>query len=177
MVRLSNRKIRRLLARRDYGTNMTQQGRDLEEVMGYMIGNISGVSLEARNQFDVFETQEIDLVFWNKQDPKGLYFLDNVIPVECKNWSRQVDGDAISRFVQKLRDRNRKFGIIVARNGITGDANKRTKAYHEVANALRDGIEVIIITKKELENITNTDQLVELIRKKLCSLVISIKAS
>jgi len=100
-----------------------------------------------------------------------------MILVECKNWSRRISGMQLSWYVQKLKNRSQKYAVLVARNGIAGDDDNSIRAHEVIAQALREEIHIIIITKKDIENITDTDQIVKLIKEKLCNLVISVKVS
>ena len=74
--------------------------------------------------------------------------------------------------VLKLRSRGLDFGILVARNGITGDAADLTAAHSIVAGALREGRRLVVITTRELIESEDTTALVSLVKEKLCDLVV-----
>lgn len=69
-------------------------------------------------------------------------------------------------FDRKLQDRHIDFGILVAANGITGIPNLLTSANHVIADALRDGREIIVVTRRELEVMTSSDDIVDLLKDK-----------
>ncbi len=173
MVKLDNTKIRKLLASRDFGHNTTKYGQQLEDLICYIFEKLPHVSLKERNLQDRSNGREIDLVFWNDHTHSGLYFLHSIIPVECKNWSKPVTGNELIMFATLLKNRGLSFGIFVARSGITGKELKGTDGYGDLQNILHDGCKILIITERDLENITDTDQIVELLKQKLCKLVIA----
>jgi len=175
MVKLDNEKIKNLLASRNFGHDMKKHGDKLENLACYIFENIPGFTLEARNLYDRYSDKEIDLVFWNDQTRSGLYFLPPIIPIECKNWSDPIPGIELSWFAGKLQNKALRFGIIFARSGITGKESKGTDGYREIQNILHDGCQMIVITGQDLENITDTDQIVELLKQKLCKLVITAR--
>jgi len=177
MVKYDRNKIRELLNYRSSGTDKNKQGRNLEDLSSYIFEQIPGISVITRNQPDRIHNQEMDLVLWNTQLFNGLHFFPNIIPVECKNMSETVNGMTLNWFVKKIRNSGLNFGILVARDGISGNELKETFAYHELANALRDGVQVIIITGQDLEKIADPCQFVEMLKQKFVNLVIPIKVS
>jgi hypothetical protein len=106
----------------------TIKGKALEDLIYYIFEKVPGIPFIERNQQNVFQTEEIDLAFWNDKTINGLHFLPNIILVECKNWSRAVDTDAVSYFKNKIDERGLDFGVLVAANGITGDPNILSRA-------------------------------------------------
>jgi len=61
-------------------------GRALEDLICYVTGLIPGVAITHRNELNAFDTEEIDVAIWNDGAADGLFFLPNIILVECKNW-------------------------------------------------------------------------------------------
>ena len=175
MVKLDSEKIKALLNQQDSVSSTTKKGRILENTFLDIFEKIPGIFLLNRNQLDYDRNQEIDLAFWNEQYRDGLYFLPNIIPIECKNWGRRVDGMHIEWFVNKLKKRGLEYGIVIARNGITGHDNKGAQSV--ITGALRERIKIIIITKQEIENITDTEQIIKLLKEKLLNLMIYVKVS
>ncbi len=177
MAKYDKKKIKKLLNYRSIGSDKNKQERNLEELTRYIFEKISGISVITPNQSNKLRSQEIDLVLWNKQVLDGLYFLPNIIPIECKNMSETVNGMTLNWFVKKIRNSGLSMGILVARDGISGNELKETFAYHEHANALRDGVQVIVITGQDLEKTTDPEQFVEMLKQKLLNLVIPVKVS
>jgi hypothetical protein len=154
------------------GATTAEQGRALEDLVCYVFALIPGISITRRNELNAFNTQEIDVALWNDTHAEGLFFLPNIILVECKNWANRVSSAEVSWFDTKLRNRGLNFGILVATNGITGDANDLTAAHNIVASALREGRRLVLIRREELMALTDSSELVVLIKEKLCDLAV-----
>jgi len=172
MAVISKRTIQRHFARGDAATNTTAQGNALEDLICYVFQKLPGISVTRRNEKNAFHTEEIDVAFWNEQQPKGLPFLPNVILVECKNWSTTVGSEQVNWFDTKLKNRGLSFGILVATKGITGDDNDITDAHSIIAGALRESRQLVVITKDELLKLSDTSDLILMIKEKLCDLAV-----
>lgn len=173
LVRLSPRTTHAYFQRGDTATTMTEKGRALEDLICYIFGKVPGITVTRRNPLNTFATEEIDVAFWNEGSPTGFYFLPHIIVVECKNWSNPVGSEEVSYFSQKLQHRGLDYGILIAANGITGTNEDITRAHYEVAMALSAGVHILVVTKDEIEFLTETSSLVRLIKEKLCDLAIS----
>ena len=103
----------------------------------------------------------------------GFYFLPNIVLVECKNWSRALGSEEVNWFDTKLRRRAQPFGILVATNGITGNALDVNAAHDIVRTALSEGRQLVVLTRPEIEGFSHTNQIVELIQEKLCELAVA----
>lgn len=172
MPRVSTAKISHFLEIGKTGQTMTDRGRALEDLICYLFGTIPGISVTRRNQLNVFNTEEIDVAFWNNQHPRGLYFLPTILLVEYKNWSVPVTSSEFAYFVTKVQNRGLPFGILIAANGITGDPYHRTQAQSILATALSKGHQIVVITIEEIQGIKHTDQVVRLVKEKLCDLAV-----
>lgn len=159
----------------DAGANAAttaEQGRALEDLICYVFDLIPGISITKRNEMNAFQTEEIDVALWNDGHPEGLFFLPNIILVECKNWSRAVGSEEVNWFDSKLRNRGLNFGVLVATNGITGNAQDLTAAHAVVAAALREGRRLVVLRTRELVAMTDSAELVHLVKEKLCELAV-----
>ena len=173
MAPLSKPKVHRFLTRSDNATTAGGKGRALEDMICYVFGAIPGVQITHRNTLDAFRSEEIDIALWNEKHPRGLRHFHHIILVECKNWSTAVGSSEVGWFESKLRSRGLPFGILVASNGITGNALERTNAHSVIADALSDGRQIIVMTRAEIQDLTSTDGLVKLIKRKLCELAVA----
>ena len=140
--------------------------------MCYVYGLVPGITITHRNELNAFQTEEIDIALWNDSATDGFFFLPNIILVECKNWSKKVGSPELNWFDSKLRNRGLTFGIFVTTRGITGDAADLTAAHAIIAAALREGRQLILITTTEILALTDSLQLVHLIKQKLCDLAV-----
>lgn len=172
MVAISKRTIQRHFAKGDAATTTTAQGNALEDLVCYVFQKLPGITVTRRNEKNAFRTEEVDVAFWNEQHVKGLSFLPNVILVECKNWSTTVGSEQVNWFDTKLKNRGLSFGILVASNGITGNDDDITDAHSIIAAALRESRQLIVITKDELLSLSDTSDLILMIKEKLCDLAV-----
>jgi hypothetical protein len=154
------------------GANTAEQGRALEDLICYVCGQVPGVAITHRNDLNAFQTEEIDVALWNDGATDGLFFLPNIVLVECKNWSTRVGSAELNWFDSKLRNRGLTVGILVTTLGITGDAADLTAAHAVIAAALREGRRLVVLTTAELAALTDTQELVHLIKLKLCDLAV-----
>ena len=154
------------------GATTAVQGRALEDMICYVFTQVPGIAITRRNEMNAFHTEEIDVALWNDGHADGFFFLPNIILVECKNWSSRVSSAELSWFDAKLRSRGLSFGVLVATRGITGDAADITAAHSIVAGALREGRRLVVIKSDELLNLTDSPELVRLVKEKLCHLAV-----
>lgn len=150
----------------------SERGKALEDLVAYVFSLVPGISVTHRNVMNVFNTEEIDVAVFNDGASDGFHYLPSVVLIECKNWSVPVSSNEVSWFLNKLRSRGLDFGILIATNGITGDATDLTAAHNLVSAALLDRRKLIVLTTAEIEGLVNTDELSLLIKKKLCELAI-----
>ena len=154
------------------GATTAHQGRAFENLICYVFEQIPGISITKRNELNAFNTEEIDVALWNDRHEDGLFFLPNIILVECKNWSKRVGSEEVNWFDSKLRNRGLNFGVLVAANGITGQARDLTAAHSIVAAALRERRRLVVIRTSEILSLVDSDQLVRLVKEKLCELAV-----
>ena len=173
MVKVSRTTIQRYLNQGASATTTTAQGKALEDLICYVFQKLPGISVTRRNKKNAFHTEEIDVAFWNDQHSKGLPFLPNLILVECKNWSSPVGSEQVNWFDTKLKNRGLGFGILVASNGITGNHQEITDAHSIIAAALRESRQLIVISSAELLTISDSADIILLIKEKICDLAVS----
>jgi hypothetical protein len=173
MTAIDRQRVAKLLADGDSAPTTTARGRALEDLIAYLFGLVPGVSVTARNALNAFHAEEIDLAFWNEGEPAGLRMFDHILLVECKNWTVPVGYPELAVFNDKLSSRGRPLGIFVAAAGITGNPAARTAAHEVLARALAHGREIIVLTRREIEALCDTDDLVLLLKRKRAQLAVS----
>ena len=173
MPAIDHQKLDGYLKAGENAQNTSEQGRALEDLICYLFGQVPGIEITQRNTKNTFSTEEIDVALWNDQETKGLNFLPNIILVEVKNWSSRVGGEEVSWFDNKLRSRGLDFGILVCTKGITGDSVKLTAAHHVISNALFEKRKLVVLETTEILKLTNTEELCDLIKVKLCQLAVN----
>lgn len=172
MAQFSRKKIINLLKRGENASTTTEKGKALEDLICYIFSKVSGITVSRRNENNIFQSEEIDIAFWNEKYAKGFYFLPNIILVECKNWSNPVSSIEVSWFNEKLRGRGLDFGILIATNGITGNPNHFSSAHQIISNALAEKRQLIVIKRDEIEALVSTNDLILLIKAKLLDLAV-----
>jgi hypothetical protein len=99
--------------------------------------------------------------------------LDFVIITECKNTANRLGSNEVRWFISKLQDRGLSNGILISLSGITGVADGISNAHSEVISAVtRDKISVLVVSRPEIENLTTTEELVDILQDKILSLTI-----
>jgi len=174
MANYSVKKINEYLADcNDANATHQVRGTSFEDLVSYLFEKMPGVSITERDEMNVFANEEIDVAIWNDREKNGLYFLPNIVLVECKNWSVPVSSIEVAWFAHKLQSRGLDFGILVANNGITGNAAELTASHNIIAQHLAMKRQIIVVTTAEIKQFTKTEQFIELIKKKICKLAVS----
>lgn len=173
MARYSQNTIATHLNAGNNGATNAIKGKAFEDLVCYLFQQIPGIEITQRNALNNFDTEEIDVALWNEKRPKGLYFLPHIVLVECKNWSSPVSSIEVNWFATKLENRGRDYGILIANNGITGVGGDLTAAHSIVANHLARGRHLIVINRAEISQLQDTQDLIKLIKQKLCILTVS----
>lgn len=173
MARYSNAYIRKLLNNSDAAVTADEKGDILEELAKYLFNKVPGVSFHKKNVLDGVRAHELDVVFKNDKRISDLYFLDFVIITECKNTGHRLGSMGVRWFIDKLRDCGVSTGILISLSGITGAADGISNAHSEVINAvIRDKVSVLLLSRQEIEVLSTTDELVNLLQDKILSLTI-----
>jgi branched-chain amino acid aminotransferase len=125
-----------------------EKKRTLETLGAMLVEMIEGLKVVDMNV--ITKTEEIDILVKNEsRDPFWQRFSTPFL-VECKNWSKPVGASEIRDFDGKKKEIH--FRIMIAINGITGK-NEREDARGVVRDALKEGRIVIVLDKKDLEDI------------------------
>ncbi|MFS0732306.1 restriction endonuclease [Microbacterium sp. 1P10UB] len=172
MVAIDQNVISASLARGDAATTTTERGDALEDLIVYLFELVPGIADTQRKARNPGNVGEIDVAFWNDAPDDGLRGFDTFVLVECKNWSTRVGYEEIVVFHDKLESRGRSFGIMVAASGVTGNAESRTAAHHALFGYLRTGLEIVVLTRCEIEHLATTDDLVKLLKRKRLALTL-----
>lgn len=171
---LSPNQIRSLFEEGAAAGTAYEKGKKLELVIIHALASIPGMEFYKANVVNHAHSEEVDVAFFNTKQRNGLPFLEFLILVECKNWSAPVGAAHVNAFATKLQRRGCSHGLLIAANGITGDAQDLTAAHQAVSDALAvNGIRILVITRAELEALTCSAELIKLIKLKLCELTVA----
>jgi hypothetical protein len=173
MAKYSKAKIAAFLSESDNAPNADEKGAKLEELVRYLFCKIPKVVFYGANILDGVRAHELDVVFDNDTRYSDLYFLDTAIITECKNTANPISSADVGWFIRKLQDRVATSGILISLNGITGEADGVNNAHSEILTALvRDGIRLLVIKRADILSFNSTDDLVELLKRKIMKLTI-----
>lgn len=173
MARYSQNTITRLLDESDNAPNVDVKGAKLEELVRYLFDKIPRVSYYDSNVLDGVRAHELDVIFTNDVRNSDLYFLDFTIITECKNTANRIGSHQVGWFVRKLQDRGVSTGILISLSGITGEADGQNNASSEIINALiRDKIKILVIRRADILGFQTTNDLVDLLKRKILRLTI-----
>ena len=173
LPRIPQKRLAAALSRINSASTVNDKGRALEDFACFLFPQIPGVEIAEKNAVNAFQTEEVDVALWNARHGRGLYFLPNLLLIEAKNWSSPCGSQEVAYFVSRLQHRGCDHGILLATNGITGVAADLSQAHFEIATALSDGIRVLVITLGEIQSVASSDEIVTLLKRKLCQLVVS----
>lgn len=151
-----------------------EKGAAFEELSAYVFSALDGVEVTHRNAR--LPAEEIDLVLWNAQIEPVLRPWNDVILVECKNWSSPVGAQLLDAFIRKLQRRACTTGIFVAALGVTGGFingnGNEIGAARILSSALEQGIRVVVLTLDDLRQISSVDDIRNLIKRRYCGLFV-----
>jgi hypothetical protein len=171
MANYSQKRVKKLLAASDAAKTADEKGDLFEQLITYLFGKVPGLTHPQRNVIHESESEEIDIAFYNEQHPQGLKSFNEFLLIECKNWSKPVGSAEVEVFIGKVRDRGLDFGILISAQGVTGSGADRKAAHYKISIALSQKIRIIVMTRAEIEALRTTDDLVKLIKVKVCQLV------
>jgi hypothetical protein len=151
----------------EHGKTPQIRGRALERAAIAMFTSIPGVLTPEPNVLDYAHATEIDSLFPNRPNNNGLWFTnERAFLCECKNWNVAAGAPELIVFLQKMKRRNCKLGVLVSSEGITGDAAALTAANDVVDGALAEGYEIIVLDWDDLVSIRSANALVKKMQKR-----------
>lgn len=163
--------IHRYLAQVDSAPTNAKRGKAFEDLACYLLSQVPGVTITARNAMNTFATEEIDVACYNQHAPTGLSSLADFFLVECKGWKEPVTSEQVSWFLTKIRHRGLRFGILIAANGITGEPEHLSRAHFLVSTEMANfGVRMVIITREEIARLSSGEEFANLILQKVCTL-------
>jgi hypothetical protein len=147
-----------------------ERGDALEELFCYLLCELPGIAVR-RNTRDPKRSKEIDITVANAHEARWLKLYPTVFLVECKNWDGPVAAKVVADFILKLEESFVAAGILVAANGITGNAKSRTSAYQRIAMAQQQGRRVVVITMDQIRAVETTEDFEALLRDEFMKVV------
>jgi hypothetical protein len=161
---------RELLRAARNAESVDEKGASLEKLLQYLLNSVPGITVYATDVRTLAE--EIDLVAFNQKQDQAFSTWDSVVFVECKNWKEPVGKTDVIAFLDKLRSKGLRFGLLVARLGVTGDARGRRDSKLRIREAMSDGFRIIVLTLEDLEGVKDPEDFSQLVLEKLCGLFV-----
>lgn len=129
---------------------------DTTQERGDAFEELAGVLMEAmpfirvRDQNVRTKTSELDLIVeYTGADKKKIFDkVSSDFLIECKHWSEPVGSDPVGNFIQKMDKLNIDFGIMFARNGVTGD--EQTDGYGQIRDAFIQSQKIVLVVDNEV---------------------------
>ncbi len=173
MSTISQRKVRQFLKRSEQAATTKAKGQIFEDLVCYLFEKVPGITVSQRDILNPYQSEEIDISFWNEKFAGGFNFLPNTFLVEAKNWAVPAGAQEIAHFAAKLEERDEGYGFFVALNGISGSAAGITAARDKVRLALIKKIRIIVIKKTDIESFKSGKDIVKFVKAKICQLAAS----
>lgn len=173
MIPYNTAKINQMINESQSSSTTYDKGRKFEDLACYLFETIPGITIAKRNAMNQYDTEEVDVSIWNDKHQDGLPFINNIFLVECKNWSSSVGSVDVNWFATKVEDRGLDFGVLLATNGITKETDEIKRAQSILSGYLRKHIRIIVIDKEEILSLVNTYDMINLIKNKICELVVN----
>jgi Holliday junction resolvase-like predicted endonuclease len=147
-----------------------ERGKALERLVVDLFMTLDGLQILRCNARLLAE--ELDIVLKNDLTNGFWRIAGSPIIVECKNWSGKVGAREISVMVDKMRSISPdvKTGILVAMNGISGDAHR--DAMLKVREARQRGQYILVLERSDIEEACSGISLAQLLERKYEALVL-----
>jgi Restriction endonuclease len=159
------KKIAKRLAQGDSAKTTKGKGSALEDIVSWTFCSLPGVRVLKRNFVDAAGASEIDLLLYNDARLTPAAFLSEFPIIECKNWSEPVDSKTVRDFIGKVRAAHLTVGILVAANGVTGNANDRKAANDQIRLAFdADAIKIIVIARSDIQGLRSREGFLEFLQ-------------
>lgn len=171
MALVSQARFRAHLAAGDSAQSTTAKGAALEEAVDYLFNRFPGLRTVDRNARDIHGVREIDIFMRNDWGRSGMDFLHWFLIIECKNLATPVGYQDVVAFKDLLLTKNCPSGILVAAGGIAGKTGK--DAWSAIEDAQKQGASIVVLSRADLESVTDTRELRALLERRLLYLTLN----
>ncbi len=153
---LNNAYLDSLLDWADGRTTNKEKGNALEDIASYLFTLIPGL-VPRRNLLEQTLAFETDIVVRNLSPNRTLVadMLGRCFLVECKNWNNRLGVQDVGYFLYRMRLTHATFGVIFAKNGVTGQT-KQTEAAHSLIRKAfhEDGSLCVVVDRNDLSRVS-----------------------
>lgn len=159
-------KYRVILTEVSRSSNSAERGKSLERLAEYIFNWIEGVSVKAKRKLT--RSGEIDLFLEIERDGGIWKHLGDPILVECKNLNKPAGIGIVRSFVDSVREKRLRTGILFSTKGVSGDRTKNARK--RIREAFIDGLYVLDFDMSDLERIHSPGDFENMLRDKRLSL-------
>jgi hypothetical protein len=152
------------------------RGTALEELVSDLFASVPGARVGPRNTLAASGVDELDLLITNRAVDDGLVGFPYDLLVECKSQADRVSSHAVGWFALQLRRRDVAWGLLVSREGITGDPVTVRAAHREVERAASEGQRILVLIAPEIRCVRSPAHFVALLERKRDAMVAGLKA-
>lgn len=149
----------------DNADSAQERGEAFEEFASVLMEAIPFLRVREKNLRT--KTSELDVVVEYTGADKTKIFdkVSSDFLIECKHWSDPVGSDAVGNFIQKMDKLSVDFGIMFARNGLTGD--EQNDAYAQIRDSfINSGNIILVIDNEDIERILDGESFYEILDEK-----------
>lgn len=164
------RKYMQLLRKIKQSESNIEKGRSLECLAGHIFESIDGISVKARRKLT--KSGELDLFLKNERDDGVWKHLGDPILVECKNLKKPAGINILRGFIDSIREKRVKTGILFSTKGVSGDKTKNARK--KIREAFLEGIYILDFDLKDLERIFDPKDFENMLEDKRYNLYMDI---
>ncbi len=149
------------------------KGAALEDVVNWVFCSLPGLRVLRHDFTDAAGSSEIDLLLMNDRRFTPVPFLSDYVLVECKNWVTRVNSATVRDFIGKLRTFHLNVGILVAANGVTGDAADQKAANDTIRQVFdAEDMKIVVIKRSDIEAFRSQEQIVEFLQERFGAVIL-----
>lgn len=139
-------------------------GKNLELLTQYFLSCIPGwrAKLRARTP-----STDYDVVCTVEGSPDDFRRdLGRYVLCECKDWEKPADFTTMAKFARVLESAKCRCGVLVSRNGVSGEDATKDAAREQLKVYQDTGIAILVLSKTDLEAVAGGRNLIQLLRSK-----------
>lgn len=143
----------------DESADTYSKGEIFEELASYLLLLIPGL-VPQRKVMPEDKVFENDIVVANISRSSNLAseLLGRHFLVECKNWNKSVGTSEVGYFLHRMRLTHAKFGIMFAREGISGDDDGKQYAHSLIRRTFHEDSAIcIVLDKRDLDTLAERE--------------------
>lgn len=141
----------------DANASNAEKGSRLERLIAFLITTIPGMRARLR-MISAGRSAEIDIVAtFVGESAYPLPERTDAWLIECKNWQRRASSSVVGHFFAKMKRTNTRFGILVAKSGLTGRDDDTAAERFQRDLAMKDDSVCLVVTENDLRGFGATE--------------------